>query len=222
MADGPTSSSRVPIGSLIAIPALITLAVTILRLAGELQHWSNAYFNPEPGGGNALVGITWLAPLFGIYFALKLERAGHGPPSHARAVSYAVLAAVIVVLGAAYAPRPPRFSFKDEILYLWVLLALGALVTGRGWRALAKVLLAYGYAARIPVLIIMFLAMKNHWGTHYDAAPPNVAFSGFWSEFLWLGFFPQLVYWVAFTIVSGMLFGSIAELIRFVRASKQE
>ena len=30
-------------------------------------------------------------------------------------------------------------------------------------------LIAYAFAARIPVLIVMFFAMRGGWGTHYDA-----------------------------------------------------
>ena len=55
-------------GRLILVAAVITLAVTLLRLVGELQQWSSALFNREPGGGGAIVGIVWLVPVFGIYF----------------------------------------------------------------------------------------------------------------------------------------------------------
>jgi hypothetical protein len=43
---------------LILWPALIALAITLLRLAGELQGWSSVLFNPAAGGGGALVGIS--------------------------------------------------------------------------------------------------------------------------------------------------------------------
>ena len=49
---------------LIRIPAMITLVVTVLRLLGELQHWSPFWFNSQPGGGGALIGIVWLVPIF--------------------------------------------------------------------------------------------------------------------------------------------------------------
>ena len=67
---------RPSVGRLILVPALITLAITLLRLAGELLRWSPSLFNRAPGGPGALVGIVWLIPLFGIYFALRLARAG--------------------------------------------------------------------------------------------------------------------------------------------------
>jgi len=76
-------ANEVETRKLILVPALITLAVTLLRLTGELLHWSKTLFNPEAGGGGALVGITWLAPVFGAYFGFKLARAGLGPDADA-------------------------------------------------------------------------------------------------------------------------------------------
>ena len=50
-----TESRAGPIGRLILVPAGITLAVTLLRLIGELQEWSSALFNRSVGGGGAIV-----------------------------------------------------------------------------------------------------------------------------------------------------------------------
>ena len=77
---------------LILVPAVITLAVTLLRLVGELQHWSPRLFSREAGGAGALVGIVWLVPIFGIYFAIRLNQAGQGPASRGRAIGFAVAA----------------------------------------------------------------------------------------------------------------------------------
>jgi hypothetical protein len=71
-----TSGSHLSTTRLILVPALITLAVTGLRVIGELQHWSPRLFNPSAGGGGALVGIVWLPIIFGPYFALKLSGTG--------------------------------------------------------------------------------------------------------------------------------------------------
>jgi hypothetical protein len=71
--------------------------------------------------------------------------------------------------------------------------------------------LAYGLAARIPVVIVMFFAMRPDWGTHYDfVGMPEQFQMPLWPRFFWLAFFPQLVFWVAFTILMGSLTGSIA------------
>jgi hypothetical protein len=71
-------------------PAVVTLAITLLRLTGELLHWSPTLFNPAPGGGGALVGISWLPPVFGVLFAIQPARAGYGPRSGGRAIGMAV------------------------------------------------------------------------------------------------------------------------------------
>lgn len=209
MPNQSASSEGPAIWPLIAVPSVITVAVTLLRLVGELEHWSKTFFNPAGGGGGAIVGITWLAPVFGIYFAVKLVRAGERPPSPSRAVVFAVLGAIVGVGGLFLESHLPLTTFHEQLLYIWSVSALAALVTLPGWRALFKLLLAYAYGARIPVAVIMILAFQGHWGTHYDAAPPNVSFASVWTEFLWLGFFAQLVFWVGYTIVAGTLFGSI-------------
>ncbi len=66
---------------LIKIPALITLAVTLLRLVGELLDWPSLFFNAEAGGGFAIVGIVWLAPIFGVCFPTGARNAAVGAGS---------------------------------------------------------------------------------------------------------------------------------------------
>lgn len=63
------------IKALITIPALITLGITLLRLLGELGNLPSWLASREAGGGSALLGISWLPPILGVYFALKLAGA---------------------------------------------------------------------------------------------------------------------------------------------------
>ena len=81
---------------LILVPAIITLAVTLLRLVGELQGWSPRFFSKEAGGGGALVGIAWLVPVFGAWFGWKLARSGQRAGSLGRALGLAILALALV------------------------------------------------------------------------------------------------------------------------------
>jgi hypothetical protein len=194
----------------ILIPALVTLGITILRLVGELQHWARAWFKPEAGGPWSIVGITWLAPIFGIYFAIELLRAGEGPASSWRAIGVALLGWVVMIASLLIARKFifPH-SFKATLLFAWATWALAGGVQSAAWPSLFKVLLAYGYAARVPVALVMFLAFQGHWGTHYDALPPGWQSEGPWGDFVWLGFFPQLTLWVGFTIAAGSLFGTL-------------
>jgi hypothetical protein len=155
-------------GKLIFIPALITLAITLLRLGAELLDLPAWLANRHAGGVGALIGISWLPPIFGIYFGFKLAGA-----------------------------------------------------QGKIWWNLFKTLVLYGLAARIPVLIIMGLAIYGNWGTHYDAFVGSLAHGTRAAKFLQGGVMTQLVWWVLiWTLGSGMLTGLITSFIRSRRRSK--
>jgi hypothetical protein len=212
MANGNATSS-LSVSRLILVPALITLGITILRLVGEMQHWSRVLFNPSAGGGAAIVGIAWLPFIFGPYFALKWAGAGVGPSGAGKVIGFAVLGLVLMILGGfAFAPQ---IHFPGKMLVGVLLFAAGAAVQFLSWPGLAKTLLAYGYAARIPVAIVMFFAMRGSWGTHYDVLPPG--YTGpmdFWGKYFQIGLLPQLVFWVVYTVVLGSLCGGIAALLK--------
>jgi hypothetical protein len=204
-------TSAVSIKKLILVPAVITLAVTLLRLTGELMHWSKALFNPAAGGGGAIVGIAWLVPVFGIYFGLKLASAGLGPAAVGSAIGYAFLGfAVMPALGfgAVKLGLSPQ-GFGAFAVFI-VLAFVGAVIAYRGWPALGRTLLAYGLAARVPVAIVMLVAILGNWGTHYDVAPPNLSAMSPIAKWLLIGLLPQLTIWIWFTIAVGALFGAIA------------
>jgi hypothetical protein len=85
-----TSGSNLNVKQLILVPALIALAVTIVRLVGELTGGPSSLFNRAAGGGGALIGIVWLVPIFGIYFAVRLARGGQAPESAGKVIGFAV------------------------------------------------------------------------------------------------------------------------------------
>src|SRR5262249_59713952 len=74
-------NSKVNILQLILVPSIITLAITILRLVGELQHWAPRFFDRTAGGGGAIVGINSLPFLFGGVFPAEPPSAREHPPS---------------------------------------------------------------------------------------------------------------------------------------------
>ena len=100
-----------------------------------------------------------------------------------------------------------------QVLLGFVIITAGGAVCFPGWGALSKTLLAYGLAARIPVAILMIFAFRSNWGTHYDVAPSSVLFLNYVTKYLWIGFVPQLVLWVGFTVVTGMLAGTLAAAV---------
>ena len=149
-------------------PAVVTLVITLLRLTGELLHWSPALFNPAPGGGGALIGISWLPPVFGILFAIQLVRAGYGPSSGGRAIGMALLGLVAgaAVLAGSFALKimqPGKFSLL-ALVVLTSAIAIGAAIAWSGWPDLGRTLLAYAVAARVPVAIVMLIAMFGELG----------------------------------------------------------
>jgi hypothetical protein len=223
----PNKANEHSLLRMIAAPVLISLAVTLLRLAGELQHWSPTWFSTEtggvtPSGMSWLIGITWLAVPFGAYFALRLVASGHGPESLAKAVICATCGIAILLVWALRILPSPNIGFPRVLIFVWSVMVVAAIIQLSGWPALFKTLLAYGFAARIPVAFIMFLAMLGSWGTHYDyvGMPPEFQMP-LVPKYFWLAFFPQLVFWVGFTIVIGSLSGVItAALMRVRRAQR--
>lgn len=208
------SGKNVSIMRLIFIPSVITLGITLLRLIGELQHWPTALFNPAAGGAGSIIGISWLPLIFGVYFAFKLSDAGQGPQDRGRAIRLSLIGLVLFIAGGVIAINPSiSFPGKEAVGLLFLLLAIG--LQYPGWPQLFKTLLAYGYAARIPVLIVMFFAISGNWGTHYDVVPPGFpADTPFWPKFLQIAFLPQMILWIGYTIITGMICGSIATAIR--------
>jgi hypothetical protein len=199
---------------LVLVPALVTLAVTLLRLAGELMGWSPRLFNPAAGGGGALVGIAWLVPVFGAYFAVKLVRAGEPPAGLGAAIGLAVLGFALLPLvgfaGAAAGLTPQSLTLFGLFVAFSI---VGAFVAHRGWPALGRTLFAYGLAARIPVVVVMLLAMLGNWGTHYDVAPPGFPAMGTLAKWLTIGVLPQLTIWIWFTMTAGAVAGAIAAAV---------
>ena len=187
---------------LIMIPAVISLVVTIIRLAGEMQQWSTRLFNSAAGGPMALVGIVWLVPIFGIYFAVKLAHQEGGPESKGKALGLNIVGILLVACSGFLLAKQWEYSGYLLMLISWILFAMS-------WGALTKTLLAYGYAARIPVLIVMLIATAKNWTTHYRAYPPELDQASYLGK-IWHGaFLPQMIFWITFTVAIGGLFGVI-------------
>jgi hypothetical protein len=201
-------------------PALVALAVTLLRLAGELRGWSEAWFSRATSGllpagaASWLVGITWLALPFGAWFAWRLLRSGTATPRAGRAVLVVAVALVVLYGGTRLVGRL-GLGFPAFLLAIWTVGVLAAVLAFQAWPALGRVLLAYGLLSRAVVALVMFLAMRGRWGTHYDYADvPRVQELPFGTAYVMLAFVPQLVFWVAYTIVVGMVAGAAVAFLR--------
>ena len=73
--------------------------------------------------------------------------------------------------------------------------------------------MAYGLAARIPVVVVMLFAILGNWGTHYDVPPPNLPAMGAFAKWLVTGVVPQLTIWIWFTVTIGSLFGAVVAAV---------
>jgi hypothetical protein len=208
------------IKNLILVPAVISLGVTVLRLVGELNHGSPALFNASAGGGGALVGIFWLIPIFGVYFSVKLIKSGHGTTSAGKAIGLAILS-IVLVMGLFVVTTLVTKNQNVQLLVSAVASFVGIWVLLKGWPELSKTLVAYAFAARIPVAILMFFAIMGNWGTHYDVPPsPDFPEMGWVAKWFWIGLIPQLTVWIWTTAALGSIFGAIAAF--FVKPKSAE
>jgi hypothetical protein len=186
--------------------------VTVLRLVGELRHWDPVYFNRVAGGGLSPLGITWLVPFVGFYFGWRLQRAGLRPVSMGRAAGWPLLALAAGWIVAAVASRGLKTSWGGHV-GVWAVPAVAvAVVAFLAWPALGRPLLAYAGAARIPVALVVAMAVHGAWRTHYDAVPPGFPFMPALRRWVVIGLVPQLTIWVAWTMVVGAVFGALGWL----------
>lgn len=196
--------------SLVAVPVLITLTVTLLRLAGELMGWSERLFNPEAGGGMAVVGIVWLIPFFAFYFGWRMTGEGKLSDSPWKILAFSI-AGFALLIASMFAANAVFAQFTVSSI---LAAALGSVLVGfftfQGSPTLFGALLRYGLGARIPVAVIMLFAMLGNWNTHYDAPPPGFPEMGVFARWVTIGLVPQLTVWITFTLVFGGFFAAIA------------
>lgn len=199
-----------PVFRLVAWPALVTLAVTLLRLGGERLGWSQRYFSTVAGGGLAWVGIAWLVPLAGAYFGYRLAWEGATPRSLTRALMVPLATVLVVFALVTAGSRLESTGTFQGYLALWgVASIIGCGLALWAWPLLGRALVLYAMAARIPVVAVMWFAIQGEWGTHYDAPPPGFPVVPPMTRFLWTAVLPQMTVWVAYTVVVGALFGVV-------------
>lgn len=200
------------IGSAVLLAGVVTLAVTVLRLVGEVQGWNPALFSREPGGGGALVGIGWLPILVGVWFGRRLAQGGHVPTSTLRAVLAALVGAAAMMGSIVYvATNTPNEQLMDRMGLFMSCCPLFLLVAFFAWGRAALAGLLYGLLARVPVVVVQYVAIANNWGTHYEKVNPalgelDAAARG---EALMMA---QVLFWVPFTTLLVVFFAALGAL----------
>jgi hypothetical protein len=224
--NGAGSDDSPNIPSLVAFPAIVTLIVTVLRLVGELHHWGSPWVvNAHGGSDGAILGVTWLPLIFGPYFAWMLIKSGLGPSSAGGAVGAAIGSMAVFLIGSVVAGYTETHPGILTLVGFLITLA-AAFIPGKGWRALGATLLAYGFTARIPVAIVMFIAMSAHGGqglgTHYDVVGDQfAAYASPWlKKWVLFGVIPQVTLWIGWTSAVGSLASTLVTAIfRFGKRS---
>jgi hypothetical protein len=130
----------------------------------------------------------------------------------------AILITVAFVAGAGAL----HFGLRKQLVVLAVASAISVWVAFRAWPALGRTLLAYAVAARIPVALVMLVAIYGNWGTHYDVAPPGGEYVNQMApivKWFWIGLVPQATVWIMYTVVLGLIFGALAVGVMKPRAA---
>jgi len=203
---------------LILVPSLVTLAVTMVRLAGEMLHGPELLFNRESGA----VGITWLAFLVAVYLAVRLQNAEEGPARPGKAIALTALSLGIAIGGNLLLFPVGQGKGNTLALAGGMAICIASLYVMRaGWPAYGNAMIAYAVAARIPVVVISAAAIHGSWGTHYDTGPSDMRMY-VWPNWVekWVGIalLPQLFFWIPFTTSVCGLFGAVTAALRKRRA----
>ena len=203
----------------VAIPAFVSLGVTLLRLVGELRDWPKPLVNNDVCG-KAILGVAWLVPIFGIYFAVKLFHAGHAPQRFARPMLLAV-SALALKLAGTFVMESQEMTYIPRLSTNFIVTLIGLVLSAKAWPSLSKALLVYGYLSRIPIAIVQYLAMRGRWGTHYDALDPGFPSIGFWPTFFRVSFVPNFFFMEVYTVIVGALVGIAAFAVPGLRGLEE-
>ena len=210
------SDSRPKLVPMLLVALVITWAVTGLRLYGELENWDPKFFSKEPGGGMALVGMSWLPIVIGLWFGFVLKRSG-SPVSLGRAailyvVGLAVFAGGMFGLIQADLIKIPSLEAPGSFVgteYMLAAMGVAAIVGLIAWPKLTLWLMIYGILARLPIVLITWLDIDKGWDTHYGEGPPGLVVADNTELFYGL-IMAQVTFWpFVFTPIVGGLFGCI-------------
>lgn len=163
-----------------------------------------------------LFGITLLVPIFGFWFGWRLRRST-GTPKHAGKSAIVYLLGVGVMMGGfqlatamGWIVMPTKEAPGVPVGMMWAvaLVVAAVAVAFTAWPRLSVTLFVYALLARIPVIVITFLACANDWNTHYAKLAPIFKLPPDMSKPLFLSM-PQGTFWIAFTMIVGGLTGCL-------------
>jgi hypothetical protein len=142
------------------------------------------------------------------------------------------LSLVITALRFALEKVAAPMSWTHPVGITWLAPVVGAVFLrnvrdeGKGFRALLGALIAYALASRAAVALLMVVASVLRLGSHYDLSrvtkvwfwgAPHTFVPGSLQPVLYLGVLPQLTFWVAYTVVAGLVGAAFAAAFLWAR-----
>jgi len=123
-------------------------------------------------------------------------------------------------------------SWTNPVGITWLAPVVGAVFLrsardeGKGFRTVLRALIAYALASRGAVALLIVIASTGRLGSHYDLS--QVTDVWFWGrlhqfepgsgrQMLYLGVLPQLTFWVAYTVVTGLMGAALAAAVLSAR-----
>ncbi|MFM1873735.1 MAG: hypothetical protein RL398_3157 [Planctomycetota bacterium] len=167
-----TEAQRSPVARAVWTAAAVSLLVTLVRLCGELQHWHPAVFGTGAGGDNSPLGITWLVLPFGFWFGRTLAKNGSRPASLGKTALFCLLGIGLTV-GVFVLAVTQVADWQLRMLVLGGGTAACGLIALIAWPRMWMTLVAYGFLARLPVVVVQYLSIENGWDVHFAKGPPD-------------------------------------------------
>ena len=167
-----SEASQSPVARAVWTAAAVSLLVTLVRLLGELQHWHPAVFGTGAGGDNSPLGITWLVLPFGFWFGRALAKNGSRPASLGKTALFCLLGIGLTVGVFALAVTQIA-DWQLRMLVLGGGTAACGLIALIAWPRRWMTLVAYGFLARLPGVVVQYLSIENGWDVHFAKGPPD-------------------------------------------------
>ena len=220
----------------------ITALVVALSAHGQRETLTTGQFLL---GGGYVTGHAFASASLRYYVAtavcLLLGTAGLAVPDETAGrlrrhwVGTAVgLSLVITGLRFALEKVAAPMSWTNPVGITWLAPVVGAFFLrnardeGKGFRAVLGWLTAYALASRGAVALLIVAASMWQLGSHYDLSRvTDVWFwggmhrfeAGSFQQILYLGVLPQVTFWVAYTVVTGLMGAALAAAVLSARRS---
>ncbi|MEO0478803.1 MAG: hypothetical protein AAF196_04925 [Planctomycetota bacterium] len=208
-------------------PILISLALMLARLGGELAGLEvmigdKNLFSTEAGGGGSPLGMTPLILLFGFVFGWRLTGLRDAPDRPGLAILFYVGGLVALAVPMWIALGPLGLKVGPQIAPWLGGGSVAALaISYRAWPAHWKTSFVYAVCTRLPVVALTFLLVYLDADTHFSKLPPDAEGIETKMDRAVALSLAQVTFWPVATICIGGFFGVVASAVRGRRKDDQ-